>query len=513
MLRHWGYTLCDEDTRALGRVFHELGIPARSISLNGHVAAEYFYGDRWHVIDGDQNIVYLALDNHTVASAAEIRQDPFLAIRTKPFGKHQAMSLTHSQANAALFEYITPKDRKPMKFKAEPTAAKQDSLFLGERMVYDFTRAPENPVGNTKIGSWPGALQHGLGTLEFHLAAGNRPHSGGQLTVESAHPILEATNQTTGRRVSADAKTPAFTVTIPVGGESDRVMVLCQRSLVSMPQLRKGRNTLMVAGPAKGRVRVSVEVEEPPAVNLPTAQWTNPTQEFHDEVPTFATEASAGTDKLWWQISTDPDFSFVIPNFDQVLPVRRNVALDELSATFINNGERLFFRVKARAAGMWGEWSQPYEFRVRKPDAPEIVAAEPLPDGRVRLRWKDAGPVDEFAVFGSSRLGFVPEIYAADEIVKTRRYKVEESRPNRNALGRTPETELVIAPVHFVRVIARRGKAWSTPTALLHLPASVTAALPPPVVFQSSVGQGSGVQDEYLGEERPLVPVKAEAPR
>jgi hypothetical protein len=78
-LNFWGYTLCDEDTRALARFFHGLGIAGRPVPLNGHVAGEYLLAGKWSVIDGDQNAVYLQIDNRTPASGEDLRADPFLA--------------------------------------------------------------------------------------------------------------------------------------------------------------------------------------------------------------------------------------------------------------------------------------------------------------------------------------------------------------------------------------------------------------------------------------------------
>jgi hypothetical protein len=513
MLRFWGYTLCDEDTRSLARTLSTRKIPARQVPLNGHVAGEYFFDGKWNVIDGDQNIVYLALDNRSLASAEEIRRDPFLALRTKPFGRHVEYSLSNAHYNAALFEHLTPGEPKPIKSKELPAAVVSEILHPGEKLVFHFDRAPERPVGGSDLKAWPGARERALGVVEWILRPERRSGTGTEIVFDSSHPITSAVNHTTGETIVPPADAPAFSIAVPVSSPEDSVSVFCQRSRITFPMLRKGANEMLLHGASPGNATVEfvlgsvgAELPKSPPVKAPTL--------FGDEEPHFDAELPEGADQLWWQIAADPEFSFVQPNFDQVQKPVARVTVDRISGTFFNDGDERFFRAKARANGVWSDWSEPHAFRVRKPAAPRDVAAEIRSDGRVLVKWAGLG-AEDFLVFGSNRRDFLPEIYTSEEIVSMRHLQVVQSRPNNNVLAATPAQQVEIAPtVRFLRVVAKTGSAYSPPSPLLELPPAATAGLPPAQVLQVRASKvespelPNGYRDEYLAEERayPLVP-------
>ena len=514
MLRFWGYTLCGEDTKGLARFLATHGIAARPVELNGHVAAEYSFDGKWNMLDGDQNIAYLNLDNRTLASAEDIRRDPFLAVRTKPFGKHALPNLTHARYNAALFAYVAPRERKPFKFKASRAApALRDTLLPGERLIFHFDQAPAHAVGSTNLAAWRGVKEATLGTVEKVLGAAGRIRSAGSLRIESAHPIVQVVNHATGQTVApAPGSEPVFEVSVPVSATTDQISLFAQRSLISFPRPRKGQNTFELRATGSGLARVTFELNDlcelPPP---PEAKVLKVQASFHDPAPRFTVGASDQVDKVWWQIAGDEQFEFVPPNFDQVQPAAEEIALDPLTATFFNPSRPYFIRIKARSQGVWGAWSSPVRFLVEKPAAPESVTATSLPDGKLRLAWKGAD-AEEYLIFGSNRLDFLPEIYAPDDIVSMVHVRPEQTRPNKNLIHTVRGTSAAefFPTTRFHRVIARGGAAFSTPSALIPTPDVLARSLPPATVLEVRAAQiadpraPNGYRDEYRAEEREL---------
>jgi hypothetical protein len=247
-----------------------------------------------------------------------------------------------------------------------------------------------------------------------------------------------------------------------------------------------------------------VEAELPPAVKVRAPDA------FTDVDPRFELELPKGADQFWWQIASSAEFSFILPNFDNVQKPADSVAISRLSGTFFNDGDRLFLRAKARVNGVWSNWSQPHAFSIGKPLAPRELTAVLLPSGDVQLQWKTDG-AGTFLIFGSNRRDFLPEIYAPEEIVRMRHLQVVESRPNKNLLTTTREPQAQIAPgVRYVRVVAQRGSGYSPPSALLELPPAATAQLPPAKILQVRAKRVEGAEfpngyrDEYLAEERDI---------
>ena len=498
LLHFWGYALCGDTTAALTRLATDSGIPARKIPLNGHVAAEYFFDDAWHIFDTDQAVCYLRLDNRTLASAADLRADPLLARRTKVSGRHAPVSAGAMAFNTALHEYVEPREEKAVKLKTPLAPLRADTLFPGEQMIVQSAVPPEVAVGRTKLEAWGGMREAALRVVEFAISPAARG-GGKEVRVATACPILRAVNHSTGETVAPPAGVPTFTITVPVRTPADRVSVFCQRARVSLPLPGKGRNAVqLLAGEARGAATLAVEWDQPADAAAPRAVAT-----LADAAPTFRIRTDTAADRLWWQISPTEDFALVPPNFDAVVPATDTLRFDPLTATFFHPGQPYLLRVKARRDGVWGEWSAPLAFQVEKPARPAPATVATV-GAKLRLAWPDAGAGAEYLVFGSDRLDFVPEVLADEEIVALRGLEITQRRPNRNLVATVREPAIELVPAcRFYRVIARRAGVLSVPGDLLATPPALAARLPPASVLQDRWRRVDGA-DEHRAAELPL---------
>jgi hypothetical protein len=140
-------------------------------------------------------------------------------------------------------------------------------------------------------------------------------------------------------------------------------------------------------------------------------------------------------------------------------PLLRRLCSIRSPPPFLIRAEPYHLRCKVKCGGVWSEWSETFTFEVSKPASPTSVVAKAAPGGGVQLQWKGETGT-EHLVFGSNRLDFLPELYAPEEIVRLHKLKVIESRPNKNLLATTSETQLKLPVAHrFYRSHrpARRG--------------------------------------------------------
>ena len=505
MLNFWGYGLCGETTASLTKLATTYGISARKITLNGHVAAEYFYDNAWHILDADQNVCYLRLDNQTLASAADVRADPFLARRTKVLGRYVTMETVGPAFNTSLLEFINPREEKPIKLKTPPAPLRDETLFPGEKLIFHADQAPERPVGTSSLSKWGDVRDAALCVVELVIDNAARRTSTGEIVVATAYPILQAVNHTTGETFPSAPGEPVFQIALKPHAPDDRISVFCQRSRASLPRLIKGKNTVLLqAGDKRGTATLAAEFDVPEKVIVPAATATA-APALGD--PEFSIQADPGTDLVWWQIAATADFAFIPPNFDAVAPVTDKLTFDPPTATFFNPGQPYFLRVKARREGVWGDWSAPLSFRVDKPSRPAPATATVARE-RLRMVWPDGGAGSEYLVFGSNRLDFLPELFAADEIVAMRDTGVEKSRPNKNLVDTVTKPEIELEPAfHFYRIITRRAGALSVPGDLIVMPPSLAVKLPPPLVLQDRWSHGAepGTEaDQHFATELPL---------
>ena len=346
MLNFWGYGLCGETTASLTKLATTYGIPARKITLNGHVAAEYFYDNAWHVLDADQNVCYLRLDNQTLASAADVRADPFLARRAKVLGRYVTMETVGPAFNTSLLEFISPREEKPVKLKTPLVSLREETLFPGEKLIFHADQAPERPVGISNLSKWGNTRDAALCVVELVIDNAARRTAVGEIVVATAYPILQAVNHTTGETVASAPGEPVFQIVVKPHASDDRISIFCQRSRASLPLLLKGKNTVLLqAGDKRGTATLAAEIDAPEKVIVPAATATAIPAAGG---PEFSIQAESGADLIWWQIAASADFTFIPPNFDAVAPIADKLTFDPLTATFFNPGQPYFLRVKAR---------------------------------------------------------------------------------------------------------------------------------------------------------------------
>jgi hypothetical protein len=81
ILNGFGFTCCDQSSSVLNWLWQAAGYQARIASMPFHSVAEIYYNSGWHLYDTDHKVYYLAEDNQTVASVAQIIADPSLVAR------------------------------------------------------------------------------------------------------------------------------------------------------------------------------------------------------------------------------------------------------------------------------------------------------------------------------------------------------------------------------------------------------------------------------------------------
>src|SRR5215831_15047302 len=77
----YGFGCCDQSAAVLAWLWEEMGYQARVAFMTFHTIPEIWYGNAWHMLDPDHNVLYRK-DDGTIASVAEIIAAPSLVART-----------------------------------------------------------------------------------------------------------------------------------------------------------------------------------------------------------------------------------------------------------------------------------------------------------------------------------------------------------------------------------------------------------------------------------------------
>lgn len=81
MLNVYGFSLCGDNAPALMDLWRAAGLRARRGFPIGHCVVEAWYDGGWHLLDGDESILFLDRDNRTVASEQAVARDHDLSKR------------------------------------------------------------------------------------------------------------------------------------------------------------------------------------------------------------------------------------------------------------------------------------------------------------------------------------------------------------------------------------------------------------------------------------------------
>jgi hypothetical protein len=478
LLNFWGYGLCGNSAEALTVLLSYMDIPARRIHLNGHRVSEYFYENKWNIIDGDQNVVYIKLDNKTLASFREVLEDPFIAQRTNVLGKYTSYNIENSCANTALFEFINPKENPiqkidKRKLDLEDSSRSQWVLFPGEKIIFHYDESPEMAIGESDISAWENVKDITLGKIQVIIDTALRRETAKSdtITISTKYPVYKIVDHISGRSMYLPKEQVCTQLNLCCDNNIKQVSVFCHGARESFPIISKGENVISLkgqGGSGKAKITFNYNMFEEDMC-LPQIRAVNLYGIFKYKQPLFDLEGSGDIEKIWWQICDQRDFQFIIPNFDCLQDFSKRVELSKIDNSFFRNNGDYYFRVKARSKGIWGEWSSPFQFSVIKPNQPENVKYLTLEETKIKITWdcEDADGL-EYLIFGSSRLDFIPDIYADKQINKMIDGIAKNTSKNENLLMTTSEKYCVLDDKNlFYRIIARRDSSFSTPSSIL----------------------------------------------
>lgn len=318
-------------------------IPVRLVPFYDRTGAEFYSHDsQWCLIDHEQKLVYVKLDNQSLAEHGEIIDDPFLALRTKSGGVQSKMDVKASWENLAHFKALAP-------------------------ISYS--------------------------------------------SIESLNTFTEIQSSTL---------------------------------------LSKSANT-------QQRIPAAITV-------------TNQQNHFSYTTPSFKLKSSRNCEQIWWQIASDPKFSFIIPNFEGMQDFEDTISLDNLTDTFFSNNADYFFRIKAKHDGVWSDWSAPYAFHITKPETVKNVSFERIGNNNYALSWigSDQGNV-RYHVFASNARDFIPSIYY-DKQIEMLSSDEMAYKPNDNLINTTSENRILIDGKYaYYRIIAEQEGHYSVPSSLIYV--------------------------------------------
>jgi len=462
ILNLWGASICGDDARAFAGLLKASGIPSRRIPMNLHEVNEYLVNGLWVVLDTDQQVFYPNLDGVTPASFQNLREDPFLVLRAKPFGKRASWNPCAAWWNLALFDFAANAPVFPgtagraVFVKREPYA-----LFPGEKV--DFHYDPNSPPnGNMASSNFPFTR-----TVQLHCDALKRKQSGINLALP--YPIL---------RGDWGVK-PLFLATTNQLESAGVEGMESYGAVKSFPEFHAGSNTIVLKTlDGKGRGRLTIDYSDdaaqrkvpcPPGLRILSVAKGTP--EIGVDAP--------GAQELCWQISPDGSFGMVPPNFDkweEGLPFRL-IINNPVEQTFLISGKQYFVRARCKVSGLWSEWSKAISFSIIKPEAPGDTRCESgSKPGTTILKWKPCR--GKIMIYGSNRADFLPEIYlgkiAARGINKGGGLEIElEDDKNRLAEVDGEIGSAMVQLRDFYRMIRNKDDALSLPTPLLRVSKSL----------------------------------------
>jgi hypothetical protein len=447
-----------------------LGLPFRLAAFNDHAALEFQWDNDWHLMDANRQTFYLNWDNRSIAAYEDILDDPLLALRTKVHGKRVPMDIVKSLANFAQFEMFNPKAYSLEESSSQDIFRAFD-LFPGEKLVYHIN---EFPFDNQKSD---------LAKIEQTV---NLQQRGSAFSFESGTPIYRITNSSAseihiekwdltlspGETYNLQ-ETDVFNLHLVAEKAEGELSVYSLAVRSSLPLLSKGDNLVSLGTESTpSSVKVTyVTNSDLELQTLPLVQIENKEEVFDQIAPSITIKSNSPCEKIWWQISQDENFDFVIPNFEAIQTFQENVDFDPLTQTFFTNDTAYHFRARALQNGLWSNWSTPFTFKVLKPNAPSQIQFEKIGQNQFEISWEaDNTPDTTYLIFASNAIDFIPSIYFDKQANAMWAAEISEFEPNQCLLNTTNKSSITIDQQYaFYRIVAERKGQYSTPSALVYV--------------------------------------------
>ena len=461
VLQFYGCADAVRNADCLAKVAGFLNIQSKIVPSAGHALREFYVDDEWRIFDGHRRLVYLNLDNRSLAGFDEVMDDPFLALRTKTSIDEEAWEIAQSALNFSQFEAFGAESYPEEEFCSQGIEALGHlafDLYPGEKIVYNYDQSPFfEKHGNLN------SIKDELGIVEQTILPSARCVDGDNAVVfRSPYPLYQIVNHSGGRIFLSGQKQvieqgeaaeldefPVFEVEIHheagAAGGQGKLLIACVGARTAFPTLKKGKNTLELGQECRG-ADVTFHFDDittPPSSSL---SILNGDSTFDHASPFFILKCDAPCDKIWWQISSQPDFQFVLPSLETIQSHQDAVRLDAMTETFLNSGQDYFFRFRGSHEGVWSDWSSPFSFKVIKPESPAGIQFEKTGQRRFKLSWKeDSDPETTYLVFASDSIHFIPSIYCDKQVEAIHSNEVSAWSENRSLILRTDQ------PLHIHR--------------------------------------------------------------
>lgn len=434
-----------------------LKVPSRPVPYESSLK-EFFFDDKWHLIDDQHHLIYLHLDNQNVAGYEDVADEPFLALRTKTTALEESYNFTKACENFARFDLF------PKNFDFSEPLSNEISYQWHD---YQFDLYPHETL-----------LVKADGTVEQTIQLEERCKEE-KLNIKSAFPILQVSNHSPESITLEEQnfllephqtyllEEPVFSLTLDVAEGSGKVTLLGKTAV--MPSLKSGANEIDLNTSKKmGKIRFKINYKIDPA---PSIFIANQDQHFDHEIPYFLIEHEGRPpEKIWWQISTDKNFASIIPNFQGIQDFAKVIKLDACSDTFFNPQQLYYFRIREMKDGEWSAWTPAYVFTVSKPDQVKDPLFKKIEDNKYQISWMPSKePGTQYYIFASNAFDFMPSIYHQEQYnVIGEEELISEEVDNLVAI--TSECSMNIGTEYaFYRIIAERNGKFAIPSPLIRV--------------------------------------------
>ena len=466
----YGHNTCGNDSICLAGLWQKAGLKAAPARGVGHCITQVFYEDRWHLLDGDQDVLYLLRDNETIAGEQDIVRDHDLIRRTHTSGITLADNRTHDEWESALYGYEG-------EVKGQRNCNEKTSMNMvlrpGEALVWRWGHL--NPVkyhGSTPI--YPDMVCNGLweyrpdftkaGWRKGATRVENIQEMGGELSAEPGKSgMIEWTVRTpyviVGGKLQVDGTGVKFAISSdgktweeaadsldkffpPNGPARYEYRIRCeftpearmkklvmvndlQMAPLVLPAMSIGENTFVYSDETNGERKVTVThgwVERsssmpPPAVESAIYPADGGEVSGTDIAFQWKAPAPAGAKiaDYHFELSDRADMKWPLStNFYKLVSrtADRGRAQYTLPAVgLLAPNHRYFWRVRAKNdKGVWGPWSKVWSFTPQAPNYPlEVNLGYDEQKTEGILHWKPnpgGRPAVKYRIYGSDEKGF-----------------------------------------------------------------------------------------------------------
>ncbi len=193
---------------------------------------------------------------------------------------------------------------------------------------------------------------------------------------------------------------------------------------------------------------------------------------FDGFTPLFTIDTEGYTpNKVFWKISVKNDTRDSVVVLQGISLNSPHIELTSLQETSLEPMKEYVFQYQIEVYGEWATWSEPFIFKVSKPNRISKVDFNKVSKGQYEISWTGDDDKDiRYLIYASNSIDFIPSLYYEKHVKGISNGVVSKFDLNKNLVAETKDQHIAIDGKYaYYRIIPEKNGSFGNPSELIYV--------------------------------------------